>query len=356
MSADSRAGAAAKTAGGGTEAVAAPGARVPARSLRMAAVLLVVAVAVALPLFASGFRLFQFTQVLIYAIALLGLNLLTGYNGQFSLGHGAFYGIGAYTTAIMIDRWNIGYGWTIPMAGILCLVLGFLFGRPALRLEGLYLALATFSLALAVPQILKYFENWTGGSQGIVLSKPKAPFGLPLTEDQWLYFLTLAVAIALFVLAANLLGGRTGRAIVAIRDNHIAAEAMGVDNALYKSVVFGVSAAYTGIAGALSALVVAFVAPDSFDVFLSITLLTGIVIGGFGTISGAIYGALFVQFVPTWAQDISKAAPWAIFGASLILFMYVMPRGIAGFLQFAWIRMRRPVDSGKEAHRAGEVE
>ena len=117
--------------------------------------------------------LFQFTQVLIYAIALLGLNMLTGYNGQISLGHGAFYAIGAYTTAIMIDRWNVPYGWTIPVAGIVCLVVGFLFGRPALRLEGLYLALATFALALAVPQILKYFEHWTGGSQGIVLSKPQ---------------------------------------------------------------------------------------------------------------------------------------------------------------------------------------
>jgi branched-chain amino acid transport system permease protein len=338
---DSRAGAAAKTAGGGTEVIAAQRATGPARSLRVMAVLAVVAVAVALPLFVSGFRLFQFTQVLIYAIALLGLNLLTGYNGQFSLGHGAFYGIGAYTTAIMIDRWSIGYGWTIPAAGIVCLIVGFLFGRPALRLEGLYLALATFSLALAVPQILKYFEHWTGGSQGIVLSKPKAPFGLPLTEDQWLYILTLAIAIVLFVLAWNLLRGRTGRAIVAIRDNHIAAEAMGVDNALYKSVVFGVSAAYTGIAGALSALAIAFVAPDTFDVFLSITLLTGIVIGGLATISGAIYGALFIQFVPNWAQDISKAAPWAIFGAFLIFFMYVMPRGIAGFLHLAWIRLTR---------------
>jgi branched-chain amino acid transport system permease protein len=311
--------------------------------LRVAALLVVLGVAAALPFFMSGFRLFQFTQVLTYAIALLGLNMLTGYNGQFSLGHGAFYGIGAYTTAIMIDRWDIGYGWTILAAGIVCLVVGFLFGRPALRLEGLYLALATFSLALAVPQILKYFEHWTGGSQGIVLNKPKAPLGLPLTEDQWLYVLALAVTIVLFVLARNLLHGRVGRAIVAIRDNHIAAEAMGVNNALYKSLVFGISAAYTGIAGALSALAIAFVAPDTFDVFLSITLLTGIVIGGFGTISGAIYGAIFIQFVPNWAQDISKAAPWAIFGALLILFMYVMPRGIAGFLHLVWIRLARQV-------------
>ena len=302
---------------------------------------LVLAVACALPFAMSGFRVFQFTQVLIYAIAILGLNMLTGFNGQISLGHGAFYGIGAYTTAIMIDKWNIGYGWTIPVAAAVCLVVGFLFGRPALRLEGLYLALATFALALAVPQILKYFEHWTGGSQGIVLSKPKAPWGLPLNEDQWLYFVTLGVLIVLFILASNLLSGRTGRAIKAIRDNHIAAEAMGVNSALYKSVVFGVSAAYTGVAGALSGIAIAFVAPDTFDVFLSFTLLTGVVIGGLATISGAIFGALFVQFVPNWAQDISKAAPWAIFGIFLIVFMYVMPHGIAGFLRLLWIRMTR---------------
>src|SRR6266496_3099021 len=254
----------------------------------------------------SGFRAFQFTQVYIYAIALLGLNMLTGYNGQFSLGHGAFYAMGAYTTAIMIDKWNIGYGWTIPTAGVLCLVVGFLFGWPALRLEGLYLALATLSLALATPQILKYFEHWTGGSQGIVLSKPKPPWGLPLSEDQWLYFVTLAVLLALFLLAANLLRGRTGRAIVAIRDNHIAAETMGINSALYKSVVFGVSAAYTGVAGALSASAIAFVAPDSFNIFLSITLLTGIVIGGIGSLTGSVVGGIFIQSVPNWAQEISK--------------------------------------------------
>src|SRR5205823_10592516 len=122
---------------------------------------------------------------------------------------------------------------------------------------------------------------------------------------------------------------------------------MGVDNALYKSLAFGVSAAYTGVAGALSALAIAFVAPDSFDVFLSITLLTGIVIGGLATISGAIFGALFIQFVPNWAQAISKAAPWAIFGVFLILCMYVMPHGIAGFLWRLWIRMNRPAVSGE---------
>ncbi len=308
---------------------------------RRAGVLAAVAVACALPFFLSNFRLFQFTQVGIYAIALLGLNVLTGFNGQISLGHGAFYALGAYTTAIMIDRWGVPYGWTIPVAGLLCLVVGFLFGIPALRLEGLYLALATFALALAIPQILKYFEHWTGGSQGIVLSKPKAPFGLKLSPDQWLYFVTLAVLLVLFWLGASLLRGRTGRAIVAIRDNPIAAQAMGVNNALYKSLTFGVSAAYTGVAGALSALAIAFVAPDAFNVFLSITFLVGIVIGGLASIVGAVFGALFIQFVPNWAQDISKAAPWAIYGIFLILFMYAMPRGIAGSLRLALGRLAR---------------
>ncbi len=311
------------------------------RLARNVGILALLVLAGALPFMLSNFRLFQFTQVYIYAIAILGLNMLTGYNGQFSLGHGAFYAVGAYVSAIMMDRWNVPYGWTIPVAGVLCLVVGFLFGLPALRLEGLYLALATFSLALAVPQILKYFEHWTGGSQGIVLTKPGAPFGLPLNPDQWLYLITLAVLVLLFWLGANLLRGRVGRAIVAIRDNHIAAEAMGVNSALYKSLVFGVSAAYTGVAGALSASVIAFVAPDSFNVFLSVTLLIGSVIGGLASISGAIYGALFIQFVPNWAQDISKAAPWAIFGVFLIVFMYVMPFGIAGAIRLLWIRMTR---------------
>ena len=313
----------------------------PSRALRLAVAVAVLAAATALPFVLSNFRLFQCAQVFIYAIALLGLNILIGFNGQFSLGHSAFYALGAYTTAIMIDQWNVPYGWTIPVAGLLCLIAGFLFGIPALRLEGLYLALATFALALAVPQILKYFEHWTGGSQGIVLSKPSAPKGVPLNPDQWLYYLTLTVLLVLLVLTRNLLAGRTGRAIVAIRDNPIAAQAMGVNTALYKSLTFGVSAAYTGIAGALSALVIAFVAPDAFDVFLSITFLSGIVIGGLASISGAIFGALFIQFVPNWAQDISKAAPWAIYGIFLIGFMYVMPFGIAGAIRRVAARAAR---------------
>jgi len=319
------------------------------------AVIAAVGIACALPFLLSNFRLFQFTQVYIYAIALLGLNMLTGYNGQISLGHGAFYALGAYAAAIMMDQWQIHYLWTIPAAAGVCFVAGFLFGLPALRLEGLYLALATFSLALATPQILKYFEHWTGGSQGIVLTKPAAPAGLPLNADQWLYFVAPAVLLAAFWLAANLLRGRVGRAIVALRDNHIAALAMGVNGALYKSLTFGVSAAYTGVAGALSAVAIAYVAPDSFNVFLSITLLIGIVVGGLGSISGAIYGALFIQFVPNWAQDISKAAPWAIFGVFLILFMYFMPYGIAGAIRRIAARRARPQRAGEAGDAAASA-
>jgi branched-chain amino acid transport system permease protein len=222
-------------------------------------------------------------------------------------------------------------------------VAGFLFGLPALRLEGLYLALATFALGVSLPQLLKYhhFEQWTGGVQGIVISKPDAPFGLPLNQDQWLYFFTLAVALLMFLLGWNLLRGRVGRALVAIRDQHTAAEAMGVDTAIFKSLAFGVSAMYTGIAGALGAIAIQFVAPDSFDIFLSIVFLVGIVIGGLASIPGALYGALFIQFVPNIADDISKAAPWAIFGLFLLGFVYVMPAGVAGAVRMGLARLQR---------------
>jgi branched-chain amino acid transport system permease protein len=307
---------------------------------------IVVLAAAMVPFLASSYRTFQFTLVLVYAIALLGLNILTGYNGQVSLGHGAFYAIGAYCAAILMDRAGLPYWATVPAAGAVCLVAGFLFGLPALRLEGLYLALATFALGVSMPQLLKYhaLEKWTGGVQGIVITKPDAPWGLPLNPDQWLYFFTLGVTLAMFLLGWNLLRGRVGRALVAIRDHPIAAEAMGVHNALYKSAAFGVSAMYTGVAGALGAIAVQFVAPDSFTFFLSILFLVGIVIGGLASLSGALYGALFIQFVPNIADELSKAAPWAIFGILMILFVYLMPTGVAGAL--------RMLSAGQKRHNA----
>ena len=303
--------------------------------LRWMLLALVLAAACVLPFVVSNYRVFQLTLALVYAIALLGLNMLTGYNGQISLGHGAFYAIGAYVAAILMDKFGVPYWATVPAAGAVCLLAGFLFGLPALRLEGLYLALATFALGVAMPQILKYkhLEHWTGGAMGIVIVKPEAPAWSGLTQDQWLYFVVLACLLLLFAVAWNLLRGRIGRAMVAIRDQPIAAQAMGVNTAMVKSLTFGVSAMYTGIAGALGAIVIQFVAPDSFSVFLSITLVVGVVVGGLASIQGAIYGALFIQFIPNVADEISKAAPWAIYGVFLIAFMYLMPAGVAGLLR-----------------------
>ena len=313
------------------------------RALALIAALLV---AGALPFLISDYRTFQLTLALVYAIAILGLNILTGYNGQFSLGHGAFYALGAYAAAVMMTQSDIAWYWTLPVAGAVGFGAGFLFGFPALRLHGLYLALATFALAVATPQILKsgHLADWTGGVQGIVIMKPDPPAGLPLSPDQWLYDVTLAVLALLLVAAWNLLRGRSGRAIKAIRDNPVAAQAMGIDLALYKTLTFGVSAGYTAVAGALGAIVVQFVAPDSFTVFLSITLLVGLVVGGLASIPGAIFGGLFVQFVPNAAEQISKAAPWAIYGLLLIGFMYLMPYGIWGLMRSIcarWLRGRR---------------
>ena len=294
-------------------------------------------VVVALPFFIPNYRVFQLTLVMVYAIALLGLNMLTGYNGQISLGHGAFYAIGAYVAAIMMDKMGLPYWATLPIAGVVCLIAGFLFGLPALKLEGHYLALATFALGVALPQLLKYkhLEAWTGGVQGIVITKPDAPFGLKLNQDQWLYFFSLAVLLFMFWLGWNLLRGRIGRAMLAIRDQPIAAEAMGINTAIYKSLTFGVSAAFTGVAGALGAIAIQFVAPDSFSIFLSITFLVGIVVGGLASLSGAIFGAFFIQFIPNIADQISKSAPWAIYGVFLILCMYFLPFGVAGAIKIA---------------------
>jgi branched-chain amino acid transport system permease protein len=320
-----------------------------------------IALAFVIPLFrpvlpdvVSDYRLFLVTTMMIAAIAVLGLNLLTGFNGQISLGHGAFYAVGAYTAAVLMDQANMPYWATLPCAAVVCFIVGYLFGLPALKLEGHYLALATFALALAVPQILKYkwLEPLTGGVQGIVLSKPEVPFGLPLSEDQWLYYYCLIIMIVLFWGASNLLDSRSGRAMMAIRDQYMAADTMGIDTALYKTVTFGISAAYTGIAGALSASAIAFVAPDSFNIFLSIKFLIGLVVGGVGSLAGSVVGGIFYVLIDNSAQAISTfvkndlglpfdLSAYTIFGILLLLLMYTMPMGIVGGVYMALRRLRK---------------
>ncbi len=306
--------------------------------LRQSSSILVLLFLVLFPLAATNFVTFQITMLLVYAIAILALNILTGGSGQFSLGQSAFFAIGAYTSAVLVEHGGVNYLLTLPIAAVVCFVIGFLFGLPALRLSGVYLALATFALATAMPQLLKlhYFEPWTGGVQGLVTSKPDAPFGLPISPDTWLYYLTLAFSLAIYAAAANLLSSRTGRAMMAIRDNEIAASAMGVDIALYKTLAFGISAAITGIAGALGAIAVQFVAPDGYTFQLSIALFLGMVVGGVGWLPGSIAGSAFIVFVPNIAESISKGLSGAVFGVLILLVIFVIPRGarqIAEFLQ-----------------------
>lgn len=302
----------------------------------------------ALPYFVTDFTTFQFTQAMIYGIALLGLNILTGYNGQFSIGHSAFYAVGAYTCAILLYHFEWSPYAAIPASALVTFVVGFLFGLPALRLEGLYLALATFALAVATPQLLKFdlFEHWTGGVQGLFILKPDALFS-GWSTDQSLYYVTLGIMLALMIFAWTMLHSRSGRAIMAIRDNPIAASTMGVNLPLYKTVTFGISAMFTGIAGALFAIVTEFVSPDAFTFFVAVNLLIGSVVGGIVSIPGVIFGGLFLVFVPNYAQDIKLAypwmpPPWAIFGTFLILIIYFAPFGVWGFLEraSAWARRK----------------
>ena len=300
--------------------------------------LLVLALLIAMPLFVKNFIIFQMTMLLVYGVAVLALNILTGGSGQFSLGQSAFYAVGAYTSAILMEHAGVNYALTLPAAGVICFAFGFLFGQPALRLSGVYLALATFALATAMPQLLKlgYFEHWTGGVQGLVVTKPDAPevvqsvlswFHLKMSQDMWLYYFTLAITIAIYIFSVNLLKSRSGRAFMAIRDNEIAASAMGVDVALYKTLAFGVSAGITGVAGGLGAIAVQFVAPDSFTIQLAIALFLGMVVGGVGWLPGSIVGSAFIIFVPNIAEGISKGLSGAVFGVILFLVIFLVPHG-----------------------------
>jgi branched-chain amino acid transport system permease protein len=305
--------------------------------------LLAAAAFLAAPWLLSSYRTFQLTQMLIYSIAILGLNLASGYGGQISIGHGAFYGLGAYLTAILVADHAVPDLLTLPVSFLLCFGVGFLFGLSASRLQGMHLALASFALAVALPQLLKsrYLAPWTGGVQGIALPGPEPLFGLPISPHRWLYLVTLLIAILLIAVASNLVRGRFGRAVIAIRDQPIAAEAMGIHAGLYKAITFGISAAYAGIAGSLGAMLVQFISPDSFTVFLSISLVVGLVIGGPASIFGALFGAAFITFIPNLADDWSKAAPWAIYGVLLIACLHLMPNGLAGSLGQAGRSVRR---------------
>jgi branched-chain amino acid transport system permease protein len=327
-----------------------------------------VALVAVFPAFVSDFKAQQYAYVGIYLIALLGLNILTGYTGQISLGHGAFMAIGGYTAAILMvgnEQFGgpVGGGvkdvWTIPVAGLVAGVVGLAFGLPALRLSGLYLALATFAFAVALPSAVKRFDEFTGGGTGINLfGVPELTggisgvdlFGGHLTFNDWLYYLSWSIALVAFAVAWLILRGRTGRAFRAVRDSEIAATSSGVSLARYKTLAFGISAAYAGVAGALYAIANTFVNPDTFPIALSIVLLVGIVVGGLGGLSGLVFGAIFITFLSLWAQgeDLGThlpnfiieetkkpGGPAIVYGVVLILLMFVLPNGVGGLFRRA---------------------
>ena len=317
------------------------------RRLRAVSIAALAALAVAIPFLFGPYRVGQFTLVLVYAVAVLGLNLLVGYNGQISLGHGAFFALGAYTAALLIEKASVPYLLSVPAAGVLCFVAGYLFGVPALRLRGLYLALVTLGLAIAFPQLIKRFDGLTEGSQGLTVEQPAAPGWLSLADDQFLYLLVLAFAAVMFLAAWNLMRGQLGRAVKAVRDAEIPASTVGIDLGATKTRVFAVSAAYAGVAGALYVFAIGFVAPEAFTLTISFAFLAAIVVGGLATISGALFGALFIEFVPVYASDVNDALTGVIYGGVLIAFMWLLPDGAAGLLR----RLRRLVSRGEEETR-----
>jgi branched-chain amino acid transport system permease protein len=304
---------------------------VPKRAMALGTTtsLVILVILLVLPFLVKNFWVFQMTRVLYLGLAVMALNILTGGSGQFSLGQSAFFALGAYTTAILMEHANMNYALTIPLAGMVAFAAGYLFGKPALRLSGIYLALATFALAVAMPQLLKlhFLEGLTGGVQGLTVMKPDAPFGIPMSADMWVYYFTLAIVIALYVGAVNLLRSRSGRAFMAIRDNEIAASAMGVDVAFYKTLAFGVSAGITGIAGALEVIAVNFAAPDSYTINQAISLFLGMVVGGVGWLPGSFVGAAFIIFVPNIAESINKGLSGAVFGVLLFIVIFLVPHG-----------------------------
>lgn len=340
-----------------------PNAAWAARVALLAAGIVVVAV---VPSFVSDFRALELALVAIYFIALLGLNVLTGYSGQISIGHGAFMALGGYTTAILVSDQGLGLGghtfsndlkdlWTIPLAGLVAGVAGFLFGVPALRLSGPYLALATFGVAVALPPVLRKYESFTAGSLGVNLFGLEGHtggvagvtvLGHHMTFNDYMYYLSWTIAVVLLVVAWALLRGRVGRALRAVRDSEVAAASSGINLATYKTLAFAVSAFYAGVAGSLFAIHTTYVNPDVFPISLSIFLLVGLVVGGLGSLAPLAAGAAFIvyreelsEWLAGWgwlpgATD-APGAPEIVSGLVLILVLFALPTGVGGLLRKA---------------------
>ena len=304
---------------------------------------------ITIPYTNDPFRVEQFATVAALAVAAMGLNLLTGFNGQISIGHGAFYGIGAYTTAILVQDHGWNHFLTIPVAIVLTFVVGVVVGLPALRIKGLYLALVTLAVATLFPQLVNKFDGLTGGTTGIVVTNNlTSPDSGVLADDQYRFFVVVAIAAIVFVLVRNLVNSRVGRSLIAIRDNETAAEVLGVNLASSKVITFGISAALAGLGGTLSVMArgTAVVSPNVYNVNLSIELLVAVVVGGVATIFGPAIGALVIEFLPEFLPDGTpeqKQLTPLIFGAALIALMMVAPGGLLGLGRQIWASVQRRV-------------
>ena len=298
--------------------------------MKLVPIAIVAAVVVALPFLISGYHQGLATYVAIYFIAILGLNILTGYTGQISIGHGAFMAIGGYTTVLLSadQHWNLIA--TLPASLAITFVCGLIVGVPALRLSGVYLALVTFALAVSVPQFPLKFSKFLGGSNGIHAAQTKSHL--------WLYVVSWSCAAVALVAAWLFLRGRIGRAFRAVRDSELAAVSSGVSLPIYKTLAFGVSAAFAGVAGSLLVLITnGYAQPGEFGVLLSLELLIGAAVAGLGSLWGVLVGAIFIGLLPSVAPDVpligSEHGQDVVFGLIVVLIMLLLPNGFAGFLR-----------------------
>jgi branched-chain amino acid transport system permease protein len=314
-------------------ATTAPARRAATRSALAALLFVTLAAA---PLAFSSYTIYLLNLTAIFGLVALGLNVLTGFAGQISLGHAAFFGIGAYATGLLAEKLGVPFVLALPLAGLATTAVGALAAIPALRLKSLYLAIATLGFGVVVQKILFEWRSLTGGGGGFELTAPRLG-PLTLSSGTHMYYLTVAILCFGVWTASNLARLRTGRAMILLRDSEIAAGTLGISVARYKIVAFALSAFYTAIAGGLYAYLVRYINPESFNVDLSISFLSMVVIGGLGTIPGSLLGAVFYVAVPEIFREF-KDAPGLVFGASLVLIMVLTPKGLWGFVEPLWRR------------------
>ena len=311
----------------------------PRRSrLGGAALVAVAAILLVLPNVADNYVIYVMSRLFVYVLVALGLNLLTGYTGQVSLGHAAFFAIGAYTAAVLAERWHWPSVLCLVGAALVSAAVGYLLGLPCLRLSGLYLAMATLGFTLIVQEMLLQLSVITHGSEGMKV-QPASFLGLTFHTDYRKYYLLFVVTVAMLLFARNLVKGRAGRAFLAIRDNERAAAAMGVNIARYKTIAFAISALYTGLAGALSAFIVGFLDPQEFSFFLSIQFITIIILGGLASLLGSVLGACFLIFLPELLAglDVWQAL---VYGLIMVVTILFMPFGLSGAIRryaYRWL-------------------